>query len=137
MIKFIVKSLLYLTVSFMVFSFPWGERELFEHINDRTGPYTRRAYGRVGNEIKKYVHKGVSFGKKLFSNSNPIGKIEEYAREKEASLDPELLGPESEDSIREELSGLKRDGINSDVYTAEERARLQEKLNQSANKKGH
>jgi len=136
MIKFIVKSSINLFVCFFILSIPINNRELFNHINDRTGPVTKQLYVKINREVRHIFKKSTNFGKKLFNNSVPIGKLDDPTLNKTSASDIETMeNIQVTDSIREEFSGLIREGIESDIYTPEEKARLREKIRK--NKKGH
>ena len=64
---FMFKFGLYFSISFVILSFPIGEKTVFEHVNKIAHPYT----GNIYKSVKTSVKKGIDEGAKVFSNSTP------------------------------------------------------------------
>ena len=58
-------------ISFVVLSIPLGNKSIFEHISDVTGPVGDDAKEYVVDGVKKSFSKTKKLGKSFFSNSKP------------------------------------------------------------------
>jgi hypothetical protein len=68
---FIFKFALYFSISFVILSFPIGEKTVFEHVNKVAHPYTNDIYKSVKTNVNTGIEKGTKIGKDLFSNTSP------------------------------------------------------------------
>ncbi|OUR93117.1 hypothetical protein A9Q84_21685 [Halobacteriovorax marinus] len=88
---FIFKFCLYFSISFIILSFPLGEKPLFEHVNKFTKPYTENIYKSVKTNVNSGINKGSQLGQELFSNTSPnIDKVKtKYSSLKKSTRDIE------------------------------------------------
>lgn len=68
---FMFKFALYFSISFVILSFPIGEKTVFEHVNKVAHPYTQNIYKSVKNGVNSGISKGSEIGKDLFANTSP------------------------------------------------------------------
>jgi len=68
---FIFKFFLYFSISFIILSFPLGEKPLFEHVNKFAKPYTTNIYKSVKSNVTSGLNKGSQIGHDLFLNTTP------------------------------------------------------------------
>ena len=88
---YIIKFLLYFSISYILLSIPIKDRPLFLHINKFTAPYTSKLFAYTADGVQK----GIKSGKKFFSNSSPdlndFIKSSKSAIKKEGQKSLELL----------------------------------------------
>lgn len=110
---FIFKFCLYFSISFIILSFPLGEKPLFEHVNKFAKPYTTNIYKSVKSNVSTGITKGSQLGHDLFLNTSP--KIDKV-KTKNSSV------KKSEKKIEEEINS------HHETYTVEERELLKKVL---------
>jgi hypothetical protein len=111
---FIVKFIIYFSVSFVILSFPLPKGTLFNMLHSQTNQYTESLFNSISLQAKNGVKKGTSYTKKIFSNSNPTiqdkvfsqfssTKKQNYLEKVETDLDGEKFTNEEKEILNKIL----------------------------------
>ncbi|MBT3981316.1 MAG: hypothetical protein HOE90_08175 [Bacteriovoracaceae bacterium] len=88
MISTVLKFSISFFISFMILSYPIGEKKIFSHLSEKTQGYTDPIFEKINERLSSVISGTKDYGKKLFSNANP----------------------QNIDSIKYEISSLKKSG---------------------------
>ncbi len=69
--KFVLKFLLFFSVSFLILTFTYDGRSFFDILDETTAPVIDSAVSTVKQGLRKGFSMGKDFGKRIFSNSIP------------------------------------------------------------------
>ncbi|MCP4913929.1 MAG: hypothetical protein GY909_12525 [Oligoflexia bacterium] len=120
---FIIKFAIYFSLSFIILSFPVGNKPIFNHLNKVAQPYTTELFSSFFDKAKDNIQTGKEFGKKLFStkiDKQDLIKTQFSSTVKEAQ-------PQERRKIKKEL----KKELNNDSYTAEEKELLKKIIEES------
>jgi hypothetical protein len=112
---FMLKFLLYFTISFLIMNIPIGDKHIFHYMESFTKSYTKPLYGAVKGRVKEAVQTGNHYSKKVFETMP--SKVEDQvsthyssAAKKEKKAQPAPVAVPSEKEL--------------DSYTQEEKSAL-------------
>ncbi|MDC1173752.1 hypothetical protein OAT67_00020 [Bacteriovoracaceae bacterium] len=116
---FIIKFFIYFTLSFIILSFPVGNKPIFSHLNKVAKPYTTELFADLSEKAKDNLQAGKEIGQKMFSTNI---KKQDHIKTQYSSTQK----AESKKIKRE----LKKE-IHKDTYTPEEKELLQKIIEES------
>jgi len=119
---FKIISIIYsLVVSFCLFSIPFGEKNVFEHIHHLITPAKKMVF-KKGNDILNHTYtEAKNIGSQLFSSAEPKIKIKKYsdkvkyqlsAGKKDRFASPEVEIKELPERELDEISNEDRNQLN-------------------------
>ncbi len=67
---FIIKFLIYFTVSFLILNFPISKKKIFNHIEGVSDPYAQKVYKAISKQAKEVFSEGAKASKQAFNNTS-------------------------------------------------------------------
>ena len=102
---FVVKFIIYFSISFVILSFPLPKGTLFSMLHSQTNGYTESLFSSIATRARDGVKQGKYYTKKIFSNSEPTIQDRVFSQfsstKKKVYLDQEI------DKVEADLEGEK------------------------------